>query len=690
MSAEFDRRTAGSVQASNEGPMMTQATVPSPPPSAKALLPLAAALLLLAPVAGRAEDKAPAPATGLAVPPQIFVIDAQSLTQERARNAVVGATREALTRSGTAPLYAPAAVNELPLREAAMTALRRNLDLKRSGLARASAERALIEADAVFDPVFVASANAALNYQFRRVEYPDRKYKAQTERVPVGSTDSKSVFACGAAAAALTQGADQGKACYVVTFANRATVSALQYTRERSEGYYPSTVDANKPSQSAPRNDEVYTGTVSILQQLPWGPSLSLSLSTKRKQTYYTTDTLNGLGPVYHSYYRPYFTTISVGATLPLPYTKNFGPTAAADVNVDIARHTIDAAELDLRALINSTLYQVDSLYWRLVGAVGSMEAASEALTLAEKQRASVQRLYDQGFVTESDRNQATAQVDNIRTQQQQLFGGYVTASEALRKVLDNKDDALFLPVGYLTPMRRPPADIQEPDRILNNPLYQRQAVAVRIAGLVRAQREAQTRPDLTGSASVSMAECCYFGYRDLTGSLSRAFTSRDQLTATFGLLYQRPLGNRAAWAALDAAEHGLNQQAMALHAVELATREDFESARGDLASARQRVRIAETAVKIAREVYDSAAAQQEAGLVAAYETLSRLSTLLTARTQLSQAQVDLRMAESRLLASVGALAERYGEMTAQTGMDAERLALLRESGALKHFGGPL
>jgi len=719
MSAEFDRRTAGSVQASNGGRTMKQPTVHSTGGQSRTetsrlgpALPLAAALLLLGAGAGRAEPAAsgtngpaatplqtaaaPAtgtqagPRTGLEVPSQIFVLDAQSLSQERTRNKVVGVTREALTKSGTAPLYAPAATSELALREAAIEALRRNLDIKRGGIARASAERALIEADAVFDPVFAASANAALNYQFRRIEYPNSKFKASTERVPVGATDSKSLFACSAAAAALTQGADQGRACYVITFPNRSVVTTLQYTQNRPEGFYPSTVNANVPSPNAPRNDEVYNGTVSIFQQLPWGPSLNLSLNTKRQQTYYVTDTLNGLGPLYHSYYRPYFTTISVGATLPLPYTKNFGPTASADVQSDIARHNIDAAELDVRGVINSTLLQVDALYWQLVGTVGSMEAANQSLALAEKQRASVKRLFDQGFVTESDRNQIDAQVSRIRTQQQQLFGSYVTASEAMRKLLDGKEDALILPVGYQALMKRPAADIVEPDRILNNPLYQRQAVAVRIASLLRAQAEAQTRPDLTGTATVTMAECCTFGYRDLSGSLTRAFTSRDQLVATFALLYQRPIGNRAAWAALDAADHGLNQQAMALHAVELATREDFETARGALASARERVRIAEGAVKVAQEVHESAAAQQDLGLVAAYETIARLTALLSARTQLVQAQVDLRTAEARLLASVGALAERYGEMTAQTGIDLERLALLRESGALKHFGGPL
>jgi len=708
MSADFDRRTAGSVQASSEGRAMKQTTVHPRAASLCALLLAGAALLpgstpgWAGEAAGTAQPLQAAPVqtaavpgtqagpkTGVEVPAQIFVLDAQSLSQERARNKVVGATREALTRSGAAPLYAPAATAELALREAAVEALHKNLDIKRSGIAKAISERALTEADAVFDPVFVASLNAALTANFRRIEHVS-KWKPATEKVPLGAVDSKGVFRCTQAAAALTQGSDNGSACYVTTFNLRTPVTALQFANNRPEGYYNSTVTANDLSTSKAPADETYTGSVAILQQLPWGPSLNLSMTTKRQQTYYTTDTLNGLGPIFHSYYRPYFTTLSVGATLPLPYTKNFGPTAAGDLQTDIARHNIDAAELDVRSVINTTLLSVDLLYWQLVGAIGNMEAADQSLKLAEQQRASVKRLLDQGFVTESDRGQVDAQVSGIRAQQQQLFGAYVSASEAMRRLLDSKDDALLLPVGYQALMKRPAGDIVEADRILGNPAYQRQAVAVRIATLVRIARDAQTRPDLTGSAQVSMAECCTFGYRDITGSISRAFTSRDQLTATFSLLYQYPIGNRAAWAAFDAADHSLNQQAMALHQVELQTRESFETARGALASARERVRISERNVKLAQEVYDSAVAQQELGLVAAYESIARLSSLLSARTQLVQAQVDLRTAESTLLASVGGLAERYGDLTAQTGLDRERLALLRESGALKHFGGPL
>ncbi len=723
MSADFDRRTAGSVQASSEGRAMRKPTAMTPRigcfrrrrfRTAVGLTGvLAGTVLLLGSGAGRAEPAtgpvpaqwaagpvpvqmaaATVPATGLGqplgyqLPPQLFVLDASSLTQERARNTVVANTRKSL---GTTLLYAPTATAELALREAALDALHKNLNIQRSGLAKAVAERALIEAQAVFDPVFVAIGNATLTGQATRKERAE-KYST-SEFVPVGGVDSKGVFRCTPWAALLTQ-TPGVNGCYVHTFvpspaAGASPVLALQYNHDRT-GYQVETVQANTPSPTAPFDQQVYTGTAEVLQQLPWGPSLNLSLSTTRRGTYFPLNTLNGLPETYGNYHRPYFTTIAVGAALPLPYTKNFGPNSIADVSVDVARQNIDAAEFSVRSVINSTLLSVDTLYWQLVGTINSLEVANQSLQAAEQQRGRIQKLFEQGFVTESDRAQADAQISNIRTTQQQLFASYISTSEAMRQLLDRKDDALLLPIGDLTLLKRPATDILEADRVLNNPSYQRQAVAVRIASLRRGEAETQTRPNLALTANVSAAECCSYGYSSLGASLYKSFMTQDQFTATVGLLYQLPIGNRAAEAALTQAEHNLNQQAIALHEVELTTRESFETARGSLASAREQVRIAKLNVQNAQKVYDLALEQQDQGLVAAYEALSRLSTVLSARTALVQAEVQQRIAESALLASVGALAERYGDLTAQTGLDRERLALLRDSGALKHFGGPL
>ena len=94
----------------------------------------------------------------LEVPPGMFTLDAARVADERTGNAVVAATREALAQTGV--LFAPLEIRELGLRDAALAALQRNLDIKRSGLNKSVVQRALIEAEAVFDPVFTLSTSA--------------------------------------------------------------------------------------------------------------------------------------------------------------------------------------------------------------------------------------------------------------------------------------------------------------------------------------------------------------------------------------------------------------------------------------------------------------------------------------------------------------------------------------------------
>ena len=96
-----------------------------------------------------------APPDALEVPPGMFTLDAARVADERTGNAVVAATREALAQTGV--LFAPMEIRELALRDAALAALQRNLDIKRSGLNKSVVQRALIEAEAVFDPVFTLS-----------------------------------------------------------------------------------------------------------------------------------------------------------------------------------------------------------------------------------------------------------------------------------------------------------------------------------------------------------------------------------------------------------------------------------------------------------------------------------------------------------------------------------------------------
>ena len=144
----------------------------------------------------QAENTAP---DALEVPPGMFTLDAARVADERTGNAVVAATREALAQTGV--LFAPLEIRELPLRDAILAALQRNLDIKRSGLNKSVAQRTLIEAEAVFDPVFSLSASGSLSRSFARTERP-MQWKPATQEYSRGqqiktSTSVENIFLCG-------------------------------------------------------------------------------------------------------------------------------------------------------------------------------------------------------------------------------------------------------------------------------------------------------------------------------------------------------------------------------------------------------------------------------------------------------------------------------------------------------------
>ena len=137
-------------------------------------------------------------------------------------------------------------------------------------------------------------------------------------------------------------------------------------------------------------------------------------------------------------------------------------------------------------------------------------------------------------------------------------------------------------------------------------------------------------------------------------------------------------------------AESDIARQTLLLHQIETQIRGDYEAARIQMVSARQRIEDSRKRLDIVRSLYERAVRLEAGGVVSAYETIGRLSTLLDAQLSHVQARIDAQTAETRLLAAIGALADRYGERVAQTPEDRQRIAQLRKTGGMVTFGGPL
>ena len=272
----------------------------------------------------------------------------------------------------------------------------------------------------------------------------------------------------------------------------------------------------------------------------------------------------------------------------------------------------------------------------------------------------------------------------------QQIFGDYVTASESLREALNERDEMLILPVGYSAALDNPPEAPTGPASVLDSPDYLRAETAVRIAMRVRDTRVAQTRPDVSISSGLQLSQGnAIYGYASVTESLKNLI-SYDSASASIGILYRHPILNRAAKATVTIAESDIARQTLLLRQIETQIRGDYETARIQMVSARQRIEDSRRRLDIVRSLYERAVRLEAGGVVSAYETINRLSTLLDAQLNHVQARIDAQTAETRLLAAVGALADRYGERVAQTPEDRQRIAQLRKTGGMVTFGGPL
>jgi outer membrane protein TolC len=657
--------------------------------------------LSVASIAVQAQNAAP---ETLEVPPGMFTLDAGRIADERTGNAVVAATREALARTGV--LFAPKEIRELALHDAALSALQRNLDIKRSGLGKDIVQRALIEAEAVFDPVFTLSTTGSMSRSFGRVERP-MQWKPATQEYVRGqqiktSESLDNIFLCGDMIDILDQPEDMqvrfltgrlitpdaNGQCHVRVLPATAPVALVSFDKQRVAGYYPVHKDASTKSPTG--QDETYNGGGGVSQRLPWGGSIDVSIVSSYHDTYYINNPNDPITRVYGSYKRPWTSRGSFNTSHALPYTRNFGDGDESRLAIDVARINLDIADFAVRGVVNQTLLSVDSLYWTLVASIQRLNASAAAVALAEDTSRRTQKKMELGLATESNRAQVAAQLERLRATQQQLFGDYVTASESLREALNEQDDVLILPVGYSAALENPPEAPTEPARVLDSPDYLRAETALRISMRVRDTRVAQTRPDVSVSASMQVGQSnAVFGYSSVTESL-RNLISYDSASATIGTLYRRPIGNRAAKAAVAGAESDIARQTLLLHQVETQIRGDYETARIQLVSARQRIEDTRRRLNLVRDLYERAVRLEAGGVVTAYETIDRLSTLLDAQLGHVQARVDAQTAETRLLAAVGALADRYGERVAQTNEDRQRIAQLRKTGRMVTFGGPL
>lgn len=563
----------------------------------------------------------------------------------------------------------------LSIHEAVNRALQKNLSLAVTQKNIPFSDEALLEAEAVFDPVFDVSVSYTRNNT--------------SERRIIGFVEEKNFLPFGATA---------GFADIPINpNLNVPQVDGLQFTQFIGRGTVlkPVTV-STRPSNDTPDNVGY---TVSVQQQLPWGVSFDVTLNMLDKRVFY-----NGRG---NSYGANWTSNISGNLVLPLPYTKNFGPYSPVDVGIKFAAKDTEASFWILKQAINEILRATDALYWGLVFQLERLKVVNDNRQLIEQQVEATERLFEAKRITAFDKAQVDAELERLKVEEESVRALVIGAANALATfVTDSSEEIaplLLIPVQYQDHLKHS-LNLDDTDVFANGlehqPVLRVAQVDIESAGINREFNRVQTLPDVTFFASGNARQKAEgvaqpspfatptdgFGYEGPEDSLAHLFEP-DSFGYSTTLAFLRPWGNRALEARYEQAQHGYAVSELNLRAQRNGVRKQIGDALSSVYTARERVALTQKNVEYAELALEKLISRRDKiGDVTALEVVRTSQTLLDARTELVDALVTHKLAEGELLAAQGIIANQYAQNLARSDFERNRLGMLAANDGLRFF----
>jgi outer membrane protein TolC len=318
-----------------------------------------------------------------------------------------------------------------------------------------------------------------------------------------------------------------------------------------------------------------------------------------------------------------------------------------------------------------------------------------QARTLVEALAASAERRYKLETISRFDKAQADAELARARVEEEIAVRAYYIASTTLATLLEDDPrrvaESLIFPAGFSAAAEafpRPKLEDLQQASLAMRPEIAARRIDADIAGLNLRFADNQALRDISldlqGTRTQSAAT---YGYASLEDSL-RHLGRPDAETTSAALTYVAPWGRRAANAAVSAAR--ANQAAAEINhqAAEAGVILDVNDAVSAYGSALRRVENAQDALKLSEFAYGQVERRFTLGEAVSQVELNRnRRDLLAARLALISARIDVRRAESSLLAAQGTIAERYPAMHPYNDFDRHRLARLAAAGGMRFFG---
>ncbi|MGF1612414.1 MAG: TolC family protein [Gammaproteobacteria bacterium] len=559
---------------------------------------------------------------------------------------------------------------ELGPGEAALKALRKNLSIQQSQIAERIAQAALVEAQAVFDPVVLLSFRYDRSETFTRIE--------QDQRVRQATNEAVSGF--------------EERPVIPVDDPRDTTGTVIVFEQTRPGGPAATRVAASLAPITGPTG--AFNYEVTLEQQLPWGTRLELLYRAVDQDTFFIDNAAvladNPNPPLdlvnFGSFDRPWVSSLLTRLTLPVPGSREFGRYAEQEVGIYRARFDKERAFWDVEATINSTLLEVDLGYWDLIRALLSLQATVENRQLVEERLQVAERRFELREATNYDLAQVQDELARVRGEEERAWNSYVLTSDALVRLLDLPASHLLLPKGYQDVLQRPFIAPTE-QTISANPQRLVATVDVEQARLDEARNRVRKRPDINFLAEAEFSQSNgVFGYDSFAESLGN-ITDPDVITQAYSLEYLYPWGNRAVKAAYAQAEADRERQQLLLRETENRLSRQLRDALVELASTAERVDITARNAQLAALAYEKAVSEEQARLTREVEVVTQSVRLLNARLEHVRALAERKQAETQILATTGVLGKVYAERLARNQLERYRLSLLKANGMLQHFG---
>lgn len=433
-----------------------------------------------------------------------------------------------------------------------------------------------------------------------------------------------------------------------VTREDAAFDPAAFATLKHNETKTPSASTVGGFTAFSPSERETHTGNVGLRKRFTLGTQLELALNNDR------TD-FNSPGQAVNPAYRTDLTL-----TLTQPLLKNFG-IEANETPLRLARGNLTIAQAVLAQRVQGVVVEVEGAYWDLIFAIEDLEARRRSLRLAEalvrlnqaRVRAGVAAPVE---VTQAEATRA-ARLEEI-----------ITGEKAVR----DGEDRLKRAMNFGLAPGEPEFTIQPTDKptVLGGPVPLEESLKAareRRPEVLQAQEQVRNQevsyrftrnqllPSLDLVGKVGTNGLGEWPSDDLDRAASGSFPTYE-----VGLVFEYPLGNRAARSGAERARLLLEQARTSLRNVDQQVAVEVREAVRQVRTTLERIEATRRARELAAEQLRIEERRLEAGVSTTFQVLQFQDDLTRAEANAIRAVTDYRKAIAAIDRVTAATLEKY------------------------------